>query len=130
MSGVARPWLRGNDRRKEGRVVRYDEFLAKVRDRGEYADQQEAERITPTVLGVLACRLNAGETKDLAAQLSRQAAAAPASAGPAEAFGVQEFLYRVVAATAASEKTAEWDASGGAVHRCRPDLGRVSSTTC
>jgi uncharacterized protein (DUF2267 family) len=113
MSGVVRPRLGGNDWRREGPVVRYDEFLAKVRDRGEYADQQEAERITRTVLGVLACRLNAGGAKDLAAQLPRQAAAALASAGPAEAFGVQEFLRRVAAATGASEKTAEWGAGRG-----------------
>ncbi len=91
--------------------MRYDEFLARVRERGEYADQQEAERITRAVLGVLAGRLSPGEVKDLAAQLPGQAAAALMSNGPAEAFGVQEFLRRVAAATGASEKTAEWDAS-------------------
>src|SRR2546421_9543127 len=111
MSGIARWWLRVNDGREEGSAVRYDEFLARVRERGEYADQQEAERITRAVLGVLAGRLNPGEVKDLAAQLPRQAAAALAGAGSAEVFGVQEFLRRVAAATGASEKTAEWDAS-------------------
>jgi uncharacterized protein (DUF2267 family) len=91
--------------------MRYDEFLARVRERGEYADQQEAERVVRAVLGVLAGRLNRGEVKDLAAQLPRQAAVALVTDGPPDAFGVQEFLRRVAVATGASEQTAEWDAS-------------------
>jgi uncharacterized protein (DUF2267 family) len=52
--------------------MRYDEFLAKVRERGEYADAHEAERVTRAVLGTLARRLSPGEVRDRAAQLPRQ----------------------------------------------------------
>jgi hypothetical protein len=44
--------------------MRYDEFLAQVRERGEYASRQEAEQTTRVVLGVLAGRLSAGEADD------------------------------------------------------------------
>jgi uncharacterized protein (DUF2267 family) len=92
--------------------VRYDEFVTKVHERGEYADREEAERMTLAVLTVLARRLDPGEVKDLASQLPGGAAGALISAlGPPEAFGVREFLGRVAAATGASGQTAEWDAS-------------------
>ncbi|MFC5637083.1 DUF2267 domain-containing protein [Streptomyces bullii] len=51
------------------RLTRYDEFLAQVRDRGEYADQDEAAKVTEAVLEALAGRITSAETKDLAAQL-------------------------------------------------------------
>jgi uncharacterized protein (DUF2267 family) len=91
--------------------MRYDEFLAKVRERGEYADAQEAEQVTRAVLATLARRLDPGEAADLAAQLPRQlAGAVPTDHDRPETFGVQEFLRRVAAATGATERTAEWDA--------------------
>jgi uncharacterized protein (DUF2267 family) len=34
--------------------MRYDEFLARVRERGKYADQDEAAQVTTAVLRVLA----------------------------------------------------------------------------
>jgi uncharacterized protein (DUF2267 family) len=92
--------------------MRYDEFLARVRERGEYGDREEAERITRAVLGLIAKRLNPGEAKDLASQLPVEAAIVVVSEpGPAEKFGVQEFLRQVAAATGATERTAQWDAS-------------------
>jgi uncharacterized protein (DUF2267 family) len=92
--------------------MRYDQFLASVRGRGEYADRQEAERVMRTVLGVLGQRLEAGEAKDLASQLPMQAAVPLVERqGPAEALGVREFLGRVAATTGATEETAQWDAS-------------------
>ncbi|GAA2355333.1 DUF2267 domain-containing protein [Nonomuraea africana] len=92
--------------------MHYEEFLAKVRERGEYADTQEAEQVTRVVLGALARRLNPGEVDDLAAQLPHQLATAlPTDHDRAESFRVQEFLRRVAAATGATERTAEWDAS-------------------
>ncbi|MEN3308551.1 MAG: hypothetical protein V7603_4753 [Micromonosporaceae bacterium] len=92
--------------------MRYDMFLSKVKERGEYADAREAEDVTRAVLGLLARRLDAGEAGDLAAQLPDPAAAALTSRdGPAEAFGVREFLDRVARATNATEVTAQWDAS-------------------
>lgn len=92
--------------------MKYDEFLAKVRERGEYADRREAERVVHTVLGVLAQRIEPGEARDLAAQLPVQAAVALVEReGPAVPFGVREFLERIAEPTGATTTTAEWDAS-------------------
>lgn len=92
--------------------MKYDEFLTKVRERGEYADRREAERVAHTVLGVLAQRLEAGEAGDLAAQLPVQAGMALVDwEGPAVPFGVREFLERIAESTGATTMTAEWDAS-------------------
>ncbi|MFV2121359.1 DUF2267 domain-containing protein, partial [Streptomyces sp. Act-28] len=49
--------------------MRQDEFLARVRERGEYRDQDEAARITRAVLGVLGHRVTPDEAADLAARL-------------------------------------------------------------
>ena len=91
--------------------MRYDEFLAKVRDRGEYADQAEADRTTRVVLGLLGRRLVDGERKDLAAQLPGELQDAVLTADPQEAFGVEEFLRRLAHQLSASDDTARWDAS-------------------
>jgi uncharacterized protein (DUF2267 family) len=92
--------------------MRYDEFLAQVRERGEYASRQEAEQTTRVVLDVLASRLSAGETDDLAAQLPTEAAILLTEYdGETESFGVQEFLRRIGVETGATESTARWDAS-------------------
>lgn len=91
--------------------MRYDEFLAKVRDHGEYADQSEADRATRAVLGLLGQRLVDGERKDLAAQLPGELQDAVLTGGPQEAFGVEEFLRRVARELSATEETARWDAS-------------------
>jgi uncharacterized protein (DUF2267 family) len=92
--------------------MRYDQFLAQVRERGEYADRQEAEQTTRVVLGVLADRLTSQEAGDLAAQLPDEAAGTlTGNAGRPEPFGVHEFLRRVAEATGATERTAQWDAS-------------------
>ena len=91
--------------------MRYDEFLAKVRRHGEYADQAEADRTTRVVLGLLAQRLVEGERRDLAAQLPGELQDAVLTAAPQEAFGVEEFLRRVARELSATEETAQWDAS-------------------
>jgi uncharacterized protein (DUF2267 family) len=92
--------------------MKYDEFVAKVRERGEYSDRQETERVIRLVLGVLAQRLEPGEAEDLAAQLPLPAGAwLTEQRGPATAFGVQEFLGRVATGAGATERTALWDAS-------------------
>ena len=91
--------------------MRYDEFLAKVRERGEYADRSEADRTTRAVLGLLGQRLVDGERKDLAAQLPGELQDAVLTALPQEAFGVEEFLRRVAQELSATEETARWDAS-------------------
>ena len=91
--------------------MRYDEFLAKVRRHGEYADQAEADRTTRVVLGLLAQRLVEGERRALAAQLPGELQDAVLTAAPQEAFGVEEFLRRVARELSATEETAQWDAS-------------------
>ena len=91
--------------------MRYDEFLAKVREHGEYADQAEADRTTRLVLGLLSQRLVDGERKDLAAQLPAELQEAVLTAAPQENFGVEEFLRRVAHQLSATEETARWDAS-------------------
>jgi uncharacterized protein (DUF2267 family) len=91
--------------------MRYDEFLAKVRERGEYVDRAEAEAATQTVLAVLGQRLDRGEARDLAAQLPQPAAAVLVEQdGPAIPYGVDEFLARVAGPTGATGQTAQWDA--------------------
>ena len=91
--------------------MRYDEFLAKVRELGEYADQREADRTTRSVLRLIGQRLVEGERKDLAAQLPGELQDALLTAPPQEVFGVEEFLRRVAHELSATEETARWDAS-------------------
>lgn len=91
--------------------MKHHEFVAKVRDRGGYGDQAEAERVTRTVLGLLAQRLAGGEAKDLAAQLPAplQDAVLGTAAG-GEAFGVEEFLRRLAERVGGTSETARRDA--------------------
>ncbi|BBZ09538.1 hypothetical protein MDOR_37070 [Mycolicibacterium doricum] len=88
------------------------EFLAAVRDRGNYKDQAEAQRVTAAVLGILGERLAGGEPTDLASQLPQGIGELVAKAQDgAASFGVEEFLRRVAAAVDGSPETAQWDAS-------------------
>lgn len=92
--------------------MKYDEFLAVVRDRGEYASQDEAEKVTASVLEVLGARIPPGEAKDLAAQLPGPLGEVlQRAASPAESFGTEEFCSRVAERTGGRPRTAEWDAS-------------------
>jgi uncharacterized protein (DUF2267 family) len=92
--------------------MRYDDFLAQVRDRGEYADRHEAEFTTLVVLRILAGRLTAPEADDLAAQLPEEVAGILTGfSGEPETFNVHEFLRRIAEVTGASQRTAQWDAS-------------------
>jgi uncharacterized protein (DUF2267 family) len=86
--------------------MKYDEFLAAIRERGEYTDIAEAERVARVILSAFAARLNPDEVDDLAAQLPPEAAEMLS----VQRFGVEEFLRRVAAGTGATERTAEWDA--------------------
>lgn len=93
--------------------MNYDEFLAQVRERGEYPSRDEAQRVSTAVLEVLASRLTPGEAGDLAAQLPGElprVLTAPRN-GAAERFGVDEFCRRVAERVGGSPPTAEWDAS-------------------
>ncbi|WP_437097178.1 DUF2267 domain-containing protein [Streptomyces sp. enrichment culture] len=92
--------------------MKYDEFLARVRERGEYASQDEALTITREVLAVLAQRITPGEAEDLASQLPGplQRALTSADHKQPEKFGIEEFHRRVAERTGARPRTAPWDA--------------------
>lgn len=94
-------------------AVKYDEFLARVRERGEYSSQDEARQVTEAVLGVLASRISPGEANDLASQLPGplQHALTDGEGKQAEKFGIKEFYQRVAQRTGARPRTALWDAS-------------------
>ncbi|NYI03637.1 DUF2267 domain-containing protein [Allostreptomyces psammosilenae] len=89
------------------------EFVARVRERGEYPDREEAERVCAAVLSVLGHRLGLGEPEDLAAQLpSPLAEAVLSDAGTSgHTWGVEEFLRHVAEATGGTVDTARLDAS-------------------
>ncbi|AOT61891.1 MULTISPECIES: DUF2267 domain-containing protein [Streptomyces] len=93
--------------------MRYDEFLTRVRERGEYYDQEEAAHITRAVLGVLGHRVAPGEAADLARLLPSGLGEllAPDGDRPAEGFGIEEFQRRVGMRTGPRPRTAEWDAT-------------------
>jgi uncharacterized protein (DUF2267 family) len=93
--------------------VDHDEFVAAVRDLGEYADRVEAEVVAMWVLEVLARRLTSAEASDLAAQLPGPLATAVQRRGgqPAETSGAEAFLRQVAERIGARPGTAEWDAS-------------------
>lgn len=98
--------------------MKADDFLAKVRERGEFADQEEARLVTATVLGVLAERLAGDEPGNLAAQLPAgidelvtDELVTAQEHSSRESFGVEEFLRRVAAALNGSPESAKWDAS-------------------
>ncbi|MCP8708022.1 DUF2267 domain-containing protein [Streptomyces thermocarboxydus] len=92
--------------------MKYDEFLARVRERGEYKDNDEAAHVTNAVLEVLAQRISPGEVRDLASQLPGPLGQVLEDAAPQQArsFGIEEFLRRVAERTDARPRTAEWDA--------------------
>lgn len=97
----------------DGGAMQSQEFLAKVRDRGEYADQAESEQVTRAVLLVLAERLAAGDAEDVASQLPDGLRDALRwTDAPERSVGVEEFVERVAAALGTgSAETARWDAS-------------------
>lgn len=87
-----------------------DEFLGKVRERGEYADRAETEHVTTTVLSLLGHRLG-GEADDLAAQLPANLGGAVLNGGTGENYSEREFLRRLAEQLGATEESARWDAS-------------------
>ncbi|MFJ8542253.1 DUF2267 domain-containing protein [Streptomyces sp. NPDC093586] len=91
--------------------MRLDEFLTRVRDRGEYHSEEEAEQVTTAVLWVVASRIAPEEAAALAAHLPAPLDdALRLERGRPEDFGRDEFLRRVAQQTGARPRTAEWDA--------------------
>lgn len=76
--------------------MKYHEFLAVTRDRGEYDSQAEAERVARVVLGALGSRLTRDEAEDFGSQLPEPLADAPLSESlQATRWNVNEFLQHV-----------------------------------
>ncbi|MEU9475977.1 DUF2267 domain-containing protein [Streptomyces sp. NPDC048191] len=91
--------------------MQLEEFLAQVRDRGEYRSREEAEQVCEAVLWVLATRIAPKEADDLAARLPAPLDdALRLDRGRPESFDCEEFLRRVSVQTGAQPRTAEWDA--------------------
>ncbi|WP_326686411.1 MULTISPECIES: DUF2267 domain-containing protein [unclassified Streptomyces] len=93
--------------------MQQEEFLARVRERGEYSDTKEAAMVTEAVLSVLASRLTPGEAADLASQLP-DPMPEWMDLDPdrkAESYGVEEFRHRVADRVGARPHTTQWDAS-------------------
>ncbi|MEU6532213.1 DUF2267 domain-containing protein [Streptomyces sp. NPDC046928] len=93
--------------------MKYDGFLAQVRERGEYKDQGEAADVTSAVLEVLAQRISPGEVEDLASQMPGPLGQVLLQATPEQtrSFGIEEFYDRVAERTNARPRTAQWDTS-------------------
>ncbi|MFG3074205.1 DUF2267 domain-containing protein [Streptomyces sp. NPDC048225] len=91
--------------------MRLDEFLDRVRDRGEFHSDDEAEQVSTAVLWVIASRVPPEEAAALAADLPAPLddALRPERGRP-ESFGREEFLRRVAQQTGVRPRTAEWDA--------------------
>ncbi|MDG9710744.1 DUF2267 domain-containing protein [Streptomyces sp. DH10] len=92
--------------------MQYHEYLARVRELGEYNSQEEASKVTEAVLSVLAQRISPGEVDVLASQLPGPLGQTLTAAKPqqAESFGIEEFYRRVAEGVGARPRTAEWDA--------------------
>ncbi|WP_018653985.1 DUF2267 domain-containing protein [Actinomadura flavalba] len=90
----------------------YGEFIATVRELGDYDDREEAERVTVAVLRVVRSRMTPEGVDHLAAQLPEPLdALLRGNEGPVESYGVEEFVRRVAEETGGHEITGELDAS-------------------
>jgi uncharacterized protein (DUF2267 family) len=91
--------------------MRYDEFLASVRARGDYASRTDAERITCAVIGILGRQLPGDEARELAQHLPNELWDLLVSPRGADAFGVRRFLGLIAEQVVATEQNARRDAS-------------------
>ncbi|MFD2764861.1 DUF2267 domain-containing protein [Micromonospora eburnea] len=92
--------------------MKYQEFVARVRERGEYDSAAEAQQVISVVVTCLAERLTPDEARQLGSQLPAEMGDFLKSApGGAPRIGVTEFLRKVGDGIGATERTAEWDAS-------------------
>ncbi|TDC20755.1 DUF2267 domain-containing protein [Streptomyces sp. 8K308] len=88
----------------------YGEFVATVRDRGEYPND-EAERVVDAVLSTLGERLPPQSSAHLGDQLPAELALILENAadGSGRSWGVEEFVAHVAEAADEDEETAETD---------------------
>ncbi|MEU2923752.1 DUF2267 domain-containing protein [Streptomyces sp. NPDC007251] len=87
------------------------EFLAVVREQGEYADLDEATQVTEAVLSTLGDRLQPAAADHLADQLPAEIGEFLTGVGnTGRTWGVEEFLRQVARAAAEDETAARRDA--------------------
>lgn len=85
----------------------YAEFLASVREQGEYADNDEAARVTEAVLATFGDRLPPTVADHLADQLPLEIGEFLTGVGnTGRTWGVEEFVRQVANAAADDEETA------------------------
>lgn len=91
--------------------MKQHEFMAKVRERGQYGGSRDAEQATMTVLAVLGDRLAAGEHAHLASQLPGELQDVLLRSGDeGESLGVEEFVSRLAKQLGTSQDAARSDA--------------------
>jgi len=94
-------------------VMRWDAFLDRIEERGEYDSRQEAERAARTVLALLGAHLVGEVRADLAARLPEDLALVLLNPLQAREPLSPERFVRATAAwiEGATERTATWDVS-------------------
>ncbi len=92
-------------------AVRWEEFLERVRERGEYDTRHEAERAARVVLALLGAHVVGEERSALAARLPETFALILLNPLPAAEPLTPERFVRATAAwiEGATEETAKWD---------------------
>jgi uncharacterized protein (DUF2267 family) len=92
--------------------MRWEAFLAQVRERGEYGSRQEAERAARVVLALLGAHLVGEERAELAARLPDEYALILLNPlRTAEPLAPERFVRATAAwIEGATEETAKWDA--------------------
>lgn len=77
--------------------MKYEEFIAQVRERARLVSREEADKATRATLETLAGRLHGNEAQQLAAQLPSELAhyMQPAYAGIGDSYGLDEFFRRI-----------------------------------
>lgn len=107
----------------------YDDFLARLRDRGGYADLAHAEEVLTAALAVLATRLSPHTAQALVDQLPAFLTEDLESRTEEEAepFSAEEFCRRMAELNETDFKRARWDAA--AVLTCLADTQPRGLTT-
>ncbi len=90
--------------------MKYDEFLATVRERGGYSTNDQAEHVSRAVISALGKRIAGGEITDLASQLPDEFAdTLQAQPQPGQSQSVNEFLEQVGERLSEDTETARQD---------------------